>query len=71
MALKHRLADASYWFYDRARHKTAFESAAQPGTASDFAGLEGHKYALLVTFRALLDNRRLVMSTEDRTAKVR
>ncbi|HEU5209096.1 MAG TPA: PPOX class F420-dependent oxidoreductase [Longimicrobiales bacterium] len=83
MALKHRLADASYWFYGRARHKAAFESAAQPGTASDFAGLRGHKYALLVTFRkdgtavptpvwfALLDDRRLVASTEQRTAKVR
>jgi hypothetical protein len=32
VALKHRLADASYWFYDRARHKTAFESAVEPGT---------------------------------------
>ena len=83
MALKHRLADASYWFYDRARHKTAFESAVEPGTASDFAGLKGHKYALLVTFRkdgtavptpvwfALLDDRRLVTSSEERTAKVR
>jgi PPOX class probable F420-dependent enzyme len=83
MALKHRLADVSYWFYDRARHKTAFESAVEPGTASDFAGLKGHKYALLVTFRrdgtavptpvwfALLADRRLVTSSEARTAKVR
>jgi uncharacterized protein len=83
MALKHRLADASYWFYDRARHKSAFESAVQPGTASDFAGMKGHKYALLVTFRrngtavptpvwfALLDDHRLVTSSEERTAKVR
>ena len=83
MALKHRVADASYRFYDRARHKTAFESAVQPGTASDFAGLQGQKYALLVTFRkdgtavptpvwfALLDEGRLVVSTEERTAKVR
>ena len=51
MALKHRVADASYRFYDRARHKTAFESAVHPGTASDFAGLQAQKYALLVTFR--------------------
>jgi uncharacterized protein len=83
MALKHRLADASYWVYDRMRHKTAFESATQPGTAQDFAGLQGHKYALLVTFRrdgtavptpvwfGLLDDRRLVTRTEERTAKVR
>src|SRR5829696_1901069 len=83
MALKHRFSDASYWLYDRARHKTAFESAAQPGTARDFSGLEGHKYALLVTFRrdgtpvptpvwfALLDDRRFVTRTEERTSKVR
>lgn len=61
------------------RHKAAFDSAARPGTAQDFVGLHGHKYALLVTFRkdgsavptpvwfALLDDRRLVT----RTAKVR
>jgi PPOX class probable F420-dependent enzyme len=83
MGLKHRMADVSYRFYDGARHKTAFESAAQPGTASDFGGLQGLKYALLVTFRkdgtavptpvwfALLDDRHLVVSTEERTAKVR
>ena len=40
---KHRLADASYWLYDRSRHKTAFEAAAQPGTAPDFSGFENHK----------------------------
>jgi len=83
MALKHRLADASYRFLDRMRHKTAFDSAEQAGTAPDFAGLREHKHALLVTFRkdgtavptpvwfALLDDRRLVVSAEERTAKVR
>ena len=83
MGLKHRLADASYWVYDRSRHKTAFEAAAQPGTAPDFFGFENHKYALLVTFRkdgtavptpvwfALLGGHRFVASTEERTAKVR
>jgi len=81
--LKHRLADASYWLYDRARHRAAFDSAAQPGTAADFSAMHGHKYALLVTFRsdgsavptpvwfALLDDRHLVTQTEERTAKVR
>ena len=81
MTLKHRLADASYWVYDRMRHKSAFDSAAQPGTAPDFAGFREHKYALLVTFRrdgtavptpvwfALLDDRRFVTHTEERTAK--
>jgi PPOX class probable F420-dependent enzyme len=83
MGLKHRMADVGYRFYDGARHKTAFESAVQPGTASDFAGLQAQEYALLVTFRkdgtavptpvwfALLDDRHLVVSTEERTAKVR
>jgi uncharacterized protein len=82
MSLQHRLLDATYWVYDRMRHNTAFESAARPGTAEDFAGVHGHKYALLVTFRrdgtpvptpvwfALLDDRRLVTHTEERTAKV-
>jgi hypothetical protein len=43
MALKQRLVDASYWLYDRSRHKTAFEAAARPGTAPDFFGFENHK----------------------------
>src|SRR5687768_16770370 len=83
MAIRHRIADATYWFYDRARHRTAFESAAQTGTAPDFSGLREHKYALLITFRkdgtpvptpvwfALVDDRHLVLNTEERTAKVR
>jgi PPOX class probable F420-dependent enzyme len=83
MPFKHRLADASYWVYDRMRHKAAFDLGARPGTAQDFACLHGHKYALLVTFRkdgtavptpvwfALVDDRRLVTHTEERTAKVR
>lgn len=83
MALKHRLSDVSYWVYDRSRHRTAFESAGQPGTAADFSGFRGHKYSLLVTFRkdgtavptpvwfALLDDCRWVTRTEERTAKVR
>jgi PPOX class probable F420-dependent enzyme len=83
VALKHRLADVSYRVYDRARHRSAFTSAAAPGTAADFSGFDEHKYALLVTFRkdgtpvptpvwfALLDDGRLVTRTEERTAKVR
>jgi PPOX class probable F420-dependent enzyme len=82
MALKRRIVDASYWLYGRTRHKAAFEAATQPGTAPDFSGLHG-KYALLVTFRrdgtavptpvwfALLDDHHFVISTEERTAKVR
>jgi PPOX class probable F420-dependent enzyme len=83
MAIKRALSDASYWVYDRMRHKEAFTSAAQPGAASDFAGLRDQKYALVVTFRrdgtpvptpvwyGLLDDRHLVTRTEERTAKVR
>lgn len=83
MVVKHRLADASYWVYDRSRHTRAFEAASEPGTATDFSGFEGKKYAVLVTFRrdgtpvptpvwfALLDGRRFMTSTERRTAKVR
>jgi PPOX class probable F420-dependent enzyme len=83
MVLKHRLADASYWLYDHARHRSAYAAASERGTAPDFSGFENRKYAVLVTFRrdgtpvptpvwfALLDDRRLVTSTDRRTAKVR
>jgi|SRR5215218_2291732 len=83
MAIKRALSDASYWVYNRTRHKEAFTSAAQRGSAPDFAGLRDQKYALLVTFRrdgtpvptavwfGLLDDRHLVTRTEERTAKVR
>ncbi len=82
MAPRHRLADASYRVYDRVRHKRAFETAARPGTASDFSGCADHKYAVLVTFRkdgtavptpvwfGLIGDRRFVLSTEKRTLKV-
>lgn len=83
MALKHRLADVSYWVYDHARHRDAFTAAEEPGTAPDFSGFSDHEYALLVTFRrdgtavptpvwfALLDDGHFVTATEMRTAKVR
>ena len=35
-------------FNTDARHPGAFEAAARPGTATDFAGLTGRSYALLV-----------------------
>lgn len=83
MAFKHRLADLTYRFYDRWRHRGAFETAEQQGAAGDFSSLRGSKYAVLVTFRkdgtavptpvwfALLDDGRFVTRTEERTAKVR
>lgn len=83
MVVKHWLADASYWLYDRSRHSSAFAAASEPGTAADFSGFEGAKYAALVTFRkdgtpvptpvwfALLDGGRFVTCTERRTAKVK
>ena len=83
MVVKHRLADFTYRWYDRMRVKSAFAAAAQTGTAPDFSGFEGNQYAVLVTFRkdgtpvptpvwfALLGDRRLIIGTDLRTAKVR
>ena len=83
MVVKHRLADASYWVYDRMRHRSAFEAASESGASADFAGFEGKQYAVLVTFRrdgtavptpvwfALIDERLFVTSTDRRTAKVK
>ena len=83
MVVKHRLADVSYRWYDRMRASSAFAAASVPGTAPDFSGFEGNQYAVLVTFRkdgspvptpvwfALLGDRRLVIGTDRRTAKVR
>ena len=39
-------------FYDRMRHRQAFEAAGGPGDQPDLRALAGHKYALLTTFRA-------------------
>ena len=47
MALKHRLADASYRLLDCMGHKPAFESAGRSVGVADFAGLHGRKHALL------------------------
>lgn len=83
MVVKHRLADLTYRWYDRMRVGSAFAAAEQSGTAADFSGFEGNQYAVLVTFRkdgtpvptpvwfALLGDRRLVIGTDLRTAKVR
>src|SRR3954454_182080 len=83
MVVKHRLADISYWLYDRMRHPSAFPAASERGTASEFSGFDGSQYAVLVSFRkdgtpvptpvwfALLDARRFVTSTDRRTAKVK
>jgi len=38
--------------YDRMRHRDAFRAAADRRGRPDFSALEGHKYALLTTFRA-------------------
>src|SRR3954468_4072520 len=81
--IQRRLADVTYRVYDRVRSEDAFDSAASAGTATGFAAMHGRRYALLVTFRrdgtpvptpvwfALLDERRLVIHTEERTGKVR
>jgi uncharacterized protein len=68
--------------YDRLRHPQAFGAAGGPGGQPDLGALEGHKYALLTTFRAngdpvptpvwfgLSDGRAYVRTGAD-TAKVR
>src|SRR3954464_8410312 len=83
MVVKHRLADVTYRWHDRIRGTSAFAAAPQSGTAPDFSGFEGNQYAVLVTFRkdgspvptpvwfALIGDRRLVIGTDRRTAKVR
>lgn len=83
MGIKWKLADASYWFYDRFRHRSAFEAAGQAGTAPDFSHFQGKEFSALVTFRrdgtavptpvwfALLDDGRWVTCTDERTAKVK
>jgi len=83
MGIRWRLADASYWFYDRFRHRSTFAAAREEGSAPDFSGFQGQEYAALVTFRrdgapvptpvwfALLDDRRFVTCTDRRTAKVK
>lgn len=82
MGLKTRIGDISFIVFARMRHKRAFEVAVRPGTAANFSGLAGRKYALLVTFRkdgsavptpiwfALHDDKHLVTRTEARTAKL-
>jgi PPOX class probable F420-dependent enzyme len=50
-ALGQRLAKLSDRFYDRMRHRQAFEAARGAATAQGFEGLRGHKYCLLVSFR--------------------
>ena len=46
------LAELQNRLYDRMRHREAFRAAADRGGRPDFSALEGHKYALLTTFRA-------------------
>lgn len=38
------------FFFDRIRHRSAWDSASA-APATDFAGLRGHKYALLTSYR--------------------
>lgn len=49
--LGQRLTKLSHRFYDGARHADTYKAARAEPTAQDFAGLRGHKYCLLVTFR--------------------
>ena len=77
-----RLARLQNKFFDSIRSKEAEEAAQQPGTAADLSALEGHKYALLVTFKrdgtpiptpvwfGLADHK-MYARTETRNAKVK
>jgi PPOX class probable F420-dependent enzyme len=78
-----RLSHLTNRFYDRMRHHDAYTASRQAGTARDFSHLDGHKYALLVTFRrdgtpvptpvwfGLDDEGGFYMRTESDTAKVK
>jgi PPOX class probable F420-dependent enzyme len=77
-----RFTRLQYRFYDTIRSKKATEAAQQPGSATDLSALEGHKYALLVTFKrdgtpvptpvwfGLADNK-MYVRTESDTVKVK
>ena len=77
-----RLGTLQNRFFDSIRSKKADEAAQQPGAASDLSALQGHKYALLVTFKRDgsavptpvwfgLAGNKLYARTETRNAKVK
>jgi PPOX class probable F420-dependent enzyme len=51
MSIGERLAATSNRFYLRIRDKRAWDLADGEAGASDFSGLDGHKYALLITYK--------------------
>jgi PPOX class probable F420-dependent enzyme len=51
MSFGKRLVELSDRFYDRMRHRQAFEAARGEATAEGFDALRGHKYCLLVSYR--------------------
>lgn len=71
-----------YKVYDRARHRRAFEVAAQEGAATDFEALRGARQCLVVTFKrsgepvptpvnfGLSDEGKLYFRSEPHTAKI-
>jgi len=75
--------DPFYSLTERGRHPAATEIAAQPPGAADFAGLQGARQALIVSFRrngdpmptpvncALAEDGRLYFRSEPHTAKMR
>jgi uncharacterized protein len=83
LSLAEKIARANNRFLDGIRHRSAFDAAAQEGTARDFSALRGHKYALLTTFRrdgtpvptpiwfGLGGDGKLYLRTEGAAAKVR
>jgi PPOX class probable F420-dependent enzyme len=82
MSLAERVSDVSYRLYGAIRHRRAADVAEGPAGASDFKHLEGHNYALLITYRRNgegvptpvwfgLRDGKIYVHTEPRTAKVR
>jgi uncharacterized protein len=77
-----RVVDAQNHFYERMRHRDAWQLAPGGAEAGDFEHLRGHKYAVLVTSRKSgeavptavwfgIDGGNLYVRTERRSGKVK
>lgn len=51
MSIAERMARLSNKFYDRMRHRAAFDVHEDDAVQGDFSSLRGHRYALVVTFK--------------------
>ncbi|MDX6633295.1 MAG: hypothetical protein QOG26_1300 [Solirubrobacterales bacterium] len=83
LPLPSRIMALQYKVFDRARHRRAFEAAAQEGTESDFASLRGARQCLVVTFKrsgepvptpvnlGLSDDGKIYFRSEPHVAKIK